>query len=244
MKKSKKISVLVLSLLLVLTFASQVLADGLGAGTNTQTETPSNVTTPDTKETPSDVIPPITTNTDVSSSSSSSTTTSTVAAKHTTTYVAADGTTKAKFWEKNDSGAALFDESGALAGYKEVEFAQSAVTAGAVYDKAAALVSSLVPQCKLFKVFEFDLTSNGTAIHQLNGYVNVTVVRPADLVIGQGQQLVVYRVEDNGTLTKCQCAVDDNYVSFLTNHFSTYIFSVEDVTTENSKVTSPKTGEF
>jgi hypothetical protein len=235
----KKFSAIALSLLLALVFASSVLADGVA--------TPSEIG----KETPGEVITPVTSNTDVStnntgsSSSSSSSAAKTVTSTYATTYVSADGTQKAKFWEKNNSGAALFDENNALAGYTNVEFAQASVTEGAAYDQAASVVTTLVPQCKLFKVFEFDITSNGTAIHQLNGYVNVTVVRPADLVIGEGQQLVVYRLEDNGTLTKCECAVDDNYVSFLTNHFSTYIFSVEDVTTAtNNTTTSPKTGEF
>lgn len=235
----KKFSAIALSLLLALVFASSVLADGVA--------TPSEIS----KETPSEVITPVTSNTDVStnntdsSSSTSSSAAKTVTSAYATTYVAADGTQKAKFWEKNNSGAALFDEDNALAGYTNVEFAQASVTEGAAYDQAASVVATLVPQCKLFKVFEFDITSNGTAVHQLNGYVNVTVVRPADLVIGEGQQLVVYRLEDNGTLTKCECAVDDSYVSFLTNHFSTYIFSVEDVTAAtNNTTTSPKTGEF
>ena len=57
-------------------------------------------------------------------------------------------------------------------------------TEGERYDLVAHIMGNYVPQNKLFKVFEFDITSNGTAVHQLNGYVNVTVVRPADLVIG------------------------------------------------------------
>lgn len=238
-KTGKKLSAIALSLLLALTFASSVLADGVA--------TPSEIS----KETPSEVITPVTSNTDVitsntdSSSSSSSSAAKTVTSAYATTYVAADGTQKAKFWEKNNSGAALFDENNALAGYTNVEFAQQSVAEGERYDLVAHIMGNYVPQNKLFKVFEFDITSNGTAVHQLNGYVNVTVVRPADLVIGEGQQLVVYRLEDNGTLTRCECAVDDNYVSFLTNHFSTYIFSVEDVTTAtNNTTTSPKTGEF
>lgn len=235
----KKFSAIALSLLLALVFASSVLADGVA--------TPSEIG----KETPGEVTTPVTSNTDVStnntgsSSSSSSSSAKTVTSAYATTYVAADGTQKAKFWEKNNSGAALFDENNALAGYTNVEFAQQSVAEGERYDLVAHIMGNYVPQNKLFKVFEFDITSNGTAVHQLNGYVNVTVVRPADLVIGEGQQLVVYRLEDNGTLTKCECAVDDNYVSFLTNHFSTYIFSVEDVTTAtNNTTTSPKTGEF
>lgn len=238
-KTGKKFSAIALSLLLALVFASSVLADGVA--------TPSEIG----KETPGEVTTPVTSNTDVStnntgsSSSSSSSSAKTVTSAYATTYVSADGTQKAKFWEKNNSGAALFDENNALAGYTNVEFAQASVTEGERYDLVAHIMGNYVPQNKLFKVFEFDITSNGTAVHQLNGYVNVTVVRPADLVIGEGQQLVVYRLEDNGTLTKCECAVDDNYVSFLTNHFSTYIFSVEDVTTAtNNTTTSPKTGEF
>ena len=229
-KTGKKFSAIALSLLLALVFASSVLADGVA--------TPSEIS----KETPGEVITPVTSNTDVSTNNTgSSSAAKTVTSAYATTYVAADGTQKAKFWEKNNSGAALFDENNALAGYQNVEFAQQSVAEGERYDLVAHIMENYVPQNKLFKVFEFDITSNGTAVHQLN----VTVVRPADLVIGEGQQLVVYRLEDNGTLTKCECAVDDNYVSFLTNHFSTYIFSVEDVTTAtNNTTTSPKTGEF
>ena len=233
----KKFSAIALSLLLALTIASSVFAGAVA--------TPSEIT----KETPSEVMPPVTSDTDAGTnagtSNQGSSNAKTVTSAYATTYVAADGTQKAKFWEKNNSGAALFDENNALAGYTNVEFAQASVTEGERYDLVAHIMGNYVPQNKLFKVFEFDITSNGTAVHQLNGYVNVTVVRPADLVIGEGQQLVVYRLEDNGTLTKCQCAVDDSYVSFLTNHFSTYIFSVEDVTTATNNTTiSPKTGEF
>lgn len=48
---------------------------------------------------------------------------------------------------------------------------------------------------------------------------------------------MVYRLEDDGTLTRCDTTVENGVITFKTNHFSTYIVAEEDVTA----VTSPKT---
>jgi hypothetical protein len=98
------------------------------------------------------------------------------------------------------------------------------------------------------KMVEFDLADmSGAAIHQLDGYVTVTVDMPSDITIGENQILRIYRVADDGTVVACPTVVENGKVEFATNHFSTYVFVVEDAatpTTGNATSTkSPKTGE-
>ena len=85
---------------------------------------------------------------------------------------------------------------------------------------------------------EINLTdAANTQIHQLNGYVQVSVPMPANITVKEGKAIVVYRLEDDGTLTRCDTTVENGVITFKTNHFSTYIVAEEDVTA----VTSPKT---
>ena len=243
-KLGKKSAVAALAALLTLTCVSSVFAD---------VTTPSNVTTPSqVVTTPSDVTPPapVTTSPDASTSTTVTVTTSSDAAeavtdKYVIQTVAADGTVTVQYSDRNNSGTVLKAGDGILPSGSQ--FKQSVLSTGAEYDKAAAAVKSLLPAATNFFVYEFDITANGVEIHQLGDYVKVTLARPADFVIGAGQQLVVYRLEDNGTLTRCECAVNENSISFLTNHFSTYIFAVENIdgskATTGSTTKSPKTGE-
>jgi len=76
-----------------------------------------------------------------------------------------------------------------------------------------------------------------TQVHQLNGYVQVSVPMPANITVKEGKAIVVYRLEDDGTLTRCDTTVENGVITFTTNHFSTYIVAEEDV----AAVTSPKT---
>ena len=89
-----------------------------------------------------------------------------------------------------------------------------------------------------FSVMEINLTdAANTQVHQLNGYVQVSVPMPANITVKEGKAIVVYRLEDDGTLTRCDTTVENGVITFKTNHFSTYIVAEEDVTA----VTSPKT---
>ena len=252
---SKKGAVLALAALLTLTCASQVFAEGGNVTTpgsvttypDAVTSSPDAVTSsPDAVTTPGAV----TSNPDVITIGAG--TVETVTDKYVTRYVAADGAVTVQYSDKNNSGTVLKAGDGVLP--NGAEFKQSVAKSGTAYDTAAAAVSAMLPNTTNFFVYQFDITANGVDIHALSNYVKVTLSRPADLVIGEGQQLVVYRLEDNGTLTRCESAVNANSISFLTNHFSTYIFSVENVngtatTTDaaakaaNSAVKSPKTGE-
>ncbi len=118
------------------------------------------------------------------------------------------------------------------------KFASASVTSGEVYNRASEIVAKQVGSAAQFRVFEMNLTdSSNTAIHQLNGFVNVTLPIPEGLSASNGKMLVVYRVEDDGTLTKCDTATKDGYLTFATNHFSTYVI------VEQTGAVSPKTGE-
>jgi cobalamin biosynthesis Mg chelatase CobN len=116
------------------------------------------------------------------------------------------------------------------------------LTSGATYDAAAAIAKANISGLVDFAVFNINVTSGATVIHQLDGYVQVSLPVPANLTIPAGKTIVVYRVEDNGSLTKCDTTVANGTVTFSTNHFSTYIFAVTDASKATS-ATSPKTGE-
>lgn len=108
-----------------------------------------------------------------------------------------------------------------------------------------AIRNSSVVKTSNISVVNFDLTDNsGAAIHELGGYVDVTMPlgNAYDHALSIGRTISVYRLEEDGTLTKCESEIVTNpdgtkNIVFKTNHFSTYIFTEENV------VTSPKTGE-
>ena len=98
------------------------------------------------------------------------------------------------------------------------------------------------------------LDAAGATIQPLNnGNVLVTIDVPSTLDANKG--LVVYRMEDKGTLTELKTSVENGKVSFETNHFSTYIVAekaavAEETTTAaaakettTAKTNSPKTGD-
>ena len=89
---------------------------------------------------------------------------------------------------------------------------------------------------------------------QPNGTVVVTVNVPTSLKNAAPENLVVLRMEEDGTATELKTTVKDGKDSFETDHFSTYVISekvaaVEETTTSKmeetttSKTDSPKTGE-
>lgn len=111
------------------------------------------------------------------------------------------------------------------------------VTSGDTYTKAAKAIQNKFGAAS-FVVFEMNLTdASNQAIHQLAGYINVTVPIPAGIELGEGETIRVYRLETNGKLTRLDTAVEDGQVTFATNHFSTYIFVKENA------MMSPKTGD-
>jgi hypothetical protein len=115
------------------------------------------------------------------------------------------------------------------------------VTSGETYEAAASIANTSISGLSDFAVYNLDVFSGTTVVHQLDGYVQISLPVPANLTIPAGKDLVVYRCEDDGRLTKCDTTVANGTVTFSTDHFSTYIFAVTDASSTTSS--SPKTGE-
>ena len=135
------------------------------------------------------------------------------------------------------------------------------VTVNTVTDKDTlakvdkAVKDTLSSKVGKYAVLDINMTdAAGTKIQPLNnGNVLVTIDVPSTLDANKG--LVVYRMEDNVTLTELKTSVENGKVSFETNHFSTYIVAekaavAEETTTAaaakettTAKTNSPKTGD-
>ncbi|MDD6744045.1 MAG: hypothetical protein PUE22_11280 [Roseburia porci] len=119
---------------------------------------------------------------------------------------------------------------------------------GTAYDAAIAAVKAAKTSSQT-AVYAFDLTdASNVAIHELGGMIAVTV--PAPFTVEADHELHVYRLnETDNSLIACDVTVNaDGTVTFLTNHFSTYIFTSEPKaataqTPQNVNPTSPGTGD-
>ena len=87
-----------------------------------------------------------------------------------------------------------------------------------------------------FKMFDIKLESNGVTI-QPNGKVKISIPVPDDF---DKSNLVVYRVEEDGTKIEYAVTIDGDVATFETDHFSTYVLA-EKETTQNTENTSNNT---
>lgn len=134
-------------------------------------------------------------------------------------------------------------------------FKNSQIIVGDGYTLPVAAVEKYVGKGLEVAVYQMDLLSaEGVAITQLGDYINVTLPIPADITLDEGKTIVMYRYEDNGTLTRCNTVVDGNMVTFATNHFSFYVMVEQDASAgpslvtgtsgASSTTTSPKTADM
>lgn len=86
-------------------------------------------------------------------------------------------------------------------------------------------------------VYDITLLSNNVEI-QPNGNVKISLPIPSDY---NKENLIVYRVEDNGTKTEYNVKVDGNYATFETDHFSTYVLAEKKVEDTNTDTEAPIT---
>lgn len=135
-----------------------------------------------------------------------------------------------------ETSASLKDTSGVLP--EGTTISSASVTSGEVYEKATSVVKEKIKGLGQFAVMEINLTdASNVQIHELNGYVQVSIPVPSNIGVNSGKTIAVYRLEDDGRLTRCQTTVENGVITFLTNHFSTYIVVEEDA------IASPKTGD-
>lgn len=153
-------------------------------------------------------------------------------------YIASTSTSAAKSVSFTDTNKVL-PEGAKLTSTK--------LESGTAYDAAMAAVKAKKTSSQT-AVYEFDLTdASNAAIHELGGMIAVTV--PAPFTVEADHELHVYRLnETDNSLVECEVTVNaDGTVTFLTNHFSTYIFTSEPKAaaqeTQNANPTAPITGD-
>lgn len=122
-------------------------------------------------------------------------------------------------------------------------FVMKPVEEGVVYEETAEIIDEQLKNVGEFEVIELNLyEGEGTVVTQLDGYVTVTLPVPENFVVRENYVLVVYRVNDDGSLTNCNATVKDGKITFTTDHFSTYIIAEQE---KDSVVesTTPNTGD-
>ena len=171
------------------------------------------------------------------------------------TYIDENGIEKRKITAGKNGEITLVGDSKVLP--QGARFKVERLGSGSLYDKAAEALKKELKNVQNYTVFEMTLLdSTNVEIHELEDYVSVTIPISEGMLTGNGKTLVVYRL-DNGTLTKCETTVADGNVTFLTNHFSTYVFTETDAentmgagtsgqnsqNNQNSQKKSPLTGD-
>ncbi|MGN0352547.1 MAG: glycosyl hydrolase [Roseburia sp.] len=100
------------------------------------------------------------------------------------------------------------------------------LTGGSIFERAVVAIQTNLPDCQQYKVFEINLyDKNQTEIHQLDGYVKVSLPIPENFKVSEGKTIVVYRLGEDGTLTECEATEENGILTFSTNHFSTFILA-------------------
>lgn len=132
---------------------------------------------------------------------------------------------------KLDSNTGVVDSATTL----EVEL----VTEGEKFDKFKGILNT-----DKFSAFNISLILNGAEV-QPNGNVKLSFPIPANL---NKQNLIVYRIDEDGTKTAYTVEVNGNYAVIETNHFSDYVLTEKADSTNDASGSStnldkePKTG--
>ena len=118
-------------------------------------------------------------------------------------------------------------------------FTAETVAGGTVYEQVKESIQESFGDPGQDAVLELTLKKNGVEIHELGGFISITLPIPKGISVKNGKTLRVYRCEDNGsgkyTMIPCETSVADGKVTFRTNHFSIYVIREEDAFTDISK---------
>jgi hypothetical protein len=98
---------------------------------------------------------------------------------------------------------------------------------GKSYDTALATAQKNFNTSNIIVVDLELIDTNGSLIHQLSKTVQVRLDIPSNYVIQSGNTVMVYYLENDGSLTECLTTYHEEngnrYVLFETNHFSPYV---------------------
>lgn len=103
----------------------------------------------------------------------------------------------------------------------------SKIKKGETFDKAQKAVEAIADKVT---VFEIDLFNTENVKIQPNGNIRFTLNVPTGY---DSEKISVYRIEEDGTYTKMESEVVDGKVTFVTNHFSTYVITEDKDTALN-----------
>ena len=142
----------------------------------------------------------------------------------------------------NDAGAAIVDENKVLPAGTNIESTKIEKTSE-TYKKIADILEKNDIKGK-FVAFELNLldSDNNKITKQPDGMIKVTLPIPEGLEVSADKTIVVYRVNDDGTLVKCNTTVENGKVIFETDHFSKYVFAEEEIKKDDAK-DAPKPDE-
>ena len=123
---------------------------------------------------------------------------------------------------ENGENISVSNENKFITGTK---FTAEVLTSGDIYDNAKIVLASVLEKDEKFVVMEMNLVgADGEEMHQLENDVTVTLDVPAELK--EADNIRVFRIEDE-KYVECHCGVQDEKISFITDHFSTYVFVEE-----------------
>lgn len=105
----------------------------------------------------------------------------------------------------------------------------SKIKKGETFDKAQKAVEAIADKVT---VFEIDLFNTENVKIQPNGNIRFTLNVPTGY---DSEKISVYRIEEDGTYTKMESEVVDGKVTFVTDHFSTYVITEDKDTALNPK---------
>ena len=107
---------------------------------------------------------------------------------------------------------------------EEAFFVRQYLVEGELFKETVAQMEKKLKEVEEFKMLEINLyDGKGVQLTQLDGYVYVTIPVPTDIKVSEGNVLVVYRVNDDGSFTNCNATVVNGEITFCTNHFSTFV---------------------
>ena len=142
----------------------------------------------------------------------------------------------------NDAGAVIVDENKVLSAGTNIESTKIEKTSE-TYKKIADILEKNDIKGK-FVAFELNLldSDNNKITKQPDGMIKVTLPIPEGLEVSADKTIVVYRVNDDGTLVRCNTTVENGKVVFETDHFSKYVFAEEEIKKDDAK-DAPKSDE-
>ncbi|QFJ56343.1 hypothetical protein [Pseudobutyrivibrio xylanivorans] len=96
------------------------------------------------------------------------------------------------------------------------------------YNTAKSILAIYRPKAQIAKVFNFNVFSkDAKPVKQANGKVAISIPIPEGLSVPAGMVLKVYKFNDDGTVTVCDCIIDNGRVVCGTDSFGTFAFVYE-----------------